>query len=394
VALCAIIPLSAGPVLAADTVTVTCGQTLSANTKLANDLTDCPGAGLVIGADDITVDLNGHTIDGVFLFGSMVAGIDNTAGHAGVRIKDGTVQQFDVGVRSTGAGTAIERITIDGSISAGISFEGVTGGSVERCSVSGASEGSGVLLRGTDGVRVKDCAVSGAEDNAIRVQGSQHSRLEGNLLVDSTSGIELVDAHDNAIQHNTLKDNGVAIALFNSHDNEVADNTVSPEPGGSGTIFGNPQGIAINGGRGNRITGNTIRATCCLGGIDVDHSDNTVIDRNTVITEGTPETPSGSVVVRPTSDNTVISRNVTTSEKADGILVLDGATNTLLLQNLANGNGLDGIRVLATSTKITRNTANDNGNLGIEAVAGVVDGGGNKADGNANPAQCVGVVCT
>ena len=34
--------------------------------------------------------------------------------------------------------------------------------------------------------------------------------------------------------------------------------------------------------------------------------------------------------------------------------------------------------------------ANDNGDLGIEAVSGVTDGGGNRARGNGNPAQCVG----
>jgi len=32
--------------------------------RLANDLINCPGEGLVVGADGITVDLAGHTIDG------------------------------------------------------------------------------------------------------------------------------------------------------------------------------------------------------------------------------------------------------------------------------------------------------------------------------------------
>jgi hypothetical protein len=39
------------------------------------------------------------------------------------------------------------------------------------------------------------------------------------------------------------------------------------------------------------------------------------------------------------------------------------------------------------------NTANRNHDLGIEAVPGVIDGGGNKASGNGNPAQCLNVVC-
>ncbi len=44
-------------------------------------------------------------------------------------------------------------------------------------------------------------------------------------------------------------------------------------------------------------------------------------------------------------------------------------------------------------TTIARNKANNNADLGIEAVPGVTDGGGNKASGNGNPAQCVNVQC-
>ena len=54
----------AGPALAHDPEVVTCGQTLTHSVKLARDLTNCPGNGLVIGANRITVDLNGHTVDG------------------------------------------------------------------------------------------------------------------------------------------------------------------------------------------------------------------------------------------------------------------------------------------------------------------------------------------
>ena len=41
-----------------------CGDVITANTKLTSDLVNCPDNGLVIGADNITLDLNGHVIDG------------------------------------------------------------------------------------------------------------------------------------------------------------------------------------------------------------------------------------------------------------------------------------------------------------------------------------------
>jgi hypothetical protein len=55
--------------------------------------------------------------------------------------------------------------------------------------------------------------------------------------------------------------------------------------------------------------------------------------------------------------------------------------------------GDDGIDVRAPGTTVTRNTANANHGLGISAVPGVIDGGGNRAAGNGDPAQCINLAC-
>src|SRR5918992_966124 len=73
---------------------VSCGQVLTQSTLLINDLSECPGDGLVIGSPRIIVDLGGHTIDGV----GLATGILND-GYASVTVKNGTVQEFDYGVR-------------------------------------------------------------------------------------------------------------------------------------------------------------------------------------------------------------------------------------------------------------------------------------------------------
>ena len=69
------------------------------------------------------------------------------------------------------------------------------------------------------------------------------------------------------------------------------------------------------------------------------------------------------------------------------------ATGSRVERNLAADSKFDGIIVENPDTTVTANTANDNGELGIEAVPGVVDGGGNRARGNGDPRQCVGVTC-
>jgi hypothetical protein len=59
----------------------------------------------------------------------------------------------------------------------------------------------------------------------------------------------------------------------------------------------------------------------------------------------------------------------------------------------AVASGDDGIDVDAPGTTVTGNVADHNHDLRIEAVPGVVDGGGNHANGNGNPAQCTDVAC-
>jgi parallel beta-helix repeat protein len=95
------------------------------------------------------------------------------------------------------------------------------------------------------------------------------------------------------------------------------------------------------------------------------------------------------VGIHLSGDGAIVRRN-TASGLSDGFLV---AGVFRLLDNFAYENLDDGIDVDVSGNRLTRNTANDNGDLGIEAVPATIDGRGNRARGNGNPAQCIGVVC-
>ena len=78
---------------------LSCGDTLTSDTTLTANLA-CSGTALVVGADGITIDLNGYTISG----DGTGLGIDNTGGYDNVTIKNGTITGFQVvtrGVSST-----------------------------------------------------------------------------------------------------------------------------------------------------------------------------------------------------------------------------------------------------------------------------------------------------
>jgi parallel beta-helix repeat protein len=178
-------------------------------------------------------------------------------------------------------------------------------------------------------------------------------------------------------------------------------------------VAGNPfQGIGLTGSNnvisGNRIVGgggNGIRVGA-IGGttpvstgsrvesnqlsegrISLNNTANTVVRGNQVA--GSPLT--GIFVAN--SQNAQVQGNQV-ANSADGIGV-QTSTGTVVSDNAAVANTDDGFDIGSPGTVLARNTAYQNRDFGITAAPGVVDGGGNKASANGNPAQCSpNIVCT
>ena len=91
--------VAATPALAKKAVPLSCGETITADTTLDSDLTKCAGPGIRIGADDITLDLNGNTIAGK----GKGVGVNNTAGYDGVTIEGGSIRNFMESIALVGA---------------------------------------------------------------------------------------------------------------------------------------------------------------------------------------------------------------------------------------------------------------------------------------------------
>ena len=81
---------------------LTCGQTITVSRTLTDDLGPCPSYGLILGADNITLDLNGFTISGT------PQPFDNAGvwvfQRTGTTVRNGTVTAFDAGVVIEGGG--------------------------------------------------------------------------------------------------------------------------------------------------------------------------------------------------------------------------------------------------------------------------------------------------
>ena len=322
--------------------TLTCGDAVTTSVILTQDLTDCVGDGLVVGADGITVDLGGHTLDGTFADDSV--GVRND-GFDGVNITNGTVQQFERGVYLTNGANSgrIRQLTVHFNGSDGIAVTRSTGDQV----INNASldNFTGIVISESTAVLVGKNTVEFNKESGINLVGTRNSRILRNQvhLNDQLGeaffgGITLSDSSWNRVDSNESSvGSGYGIALFGSDGNTIVKNLM----GKLGSDGNNLNGIALYSGS----------------------------DRNT------------------------LRENTAANNGLDGILIAVSATNNLIKGNVASANLDDGVEADDSSTTITANTANVNGDLGIEAVPGVIDKGRNTASGNTNPAQCVNVVC-
>jgi parallel beta-helix repeat protein len=352
---------------------VSCGETITADTTLDGDLLDCPNNGIVIGADDITLDLNGHTIDGDGTEFADCAkdefcdvGVLNR-GHDGVTVRHGSVREFLVGV--WGLRVSHNRLLSISSSSnqcCGLGFFRGTRSLVRNSSGSGSEDANGMFLIASHHVRVLDNSFRNNGDEGIFVLDSTHNLIKGNLFSrNKFVGIVLERSDRNQVRRNrSVRDGEVGIYVAPGNRNVIARNRVSHVR----RSRGHGRAIEVDGGDHNVIARNSVRDT----------------EENAIIVGCGP---------CPAVAGTVVRRNHIRGAGEDGVHLGGKARHTLLKRNHAFGAKDDGLDANHPTTKLTRNEARRNGDLGIEAARGVIDGGGNRASGNGDAGQCVHVTC-
>jgi hypothetical protein len=185
--------------------TVGCGSVLTQSTTLTSDIGPCPGEGVIIAADNITLNLNRHTIAG----NPHVRVSPDKAGIVlrqvrGVTVQNGSVAGFDAGVLIMGGGGNTVR-----GIAArdNVNYRIVTGRDSQPEDI------------------VPDQGPHCELGDGITAFNSDNNRIEGNILFGNGpfSAISMVfDSDGNRVRNNDV------------HDNDILNET----PGGAGTVCG------------------------------------------------------------------------------------------------------------------------------------------------------------
>jgi Right handed beta helix region len=164
-----------------------CGDLIQKDTTLQEDLVNCPNNGIRIGADNVTLDLNGHLIDGDGTsqpeFGRDIGVLNNN--HDRVTVMHGSVRQFDGGVN---LGEVRHNRLLD--ISAFRNrFVGIALFGTSRSVVRNSGNGS----------------TNPGDEMGIGLLGSHHVRVLHNSLRDYGTGIWVTGGSRNLVRRNHIR---------------------------------------------------------------------------------------------------------------------------------------------------------------------------------------------
>ena len=328
------------PALPAGAASLHCGDTITSDLVLSKNLT-CSGTALVVSVaagSTVSIDLNGHRLKG----DGTGTGIETVRpnGNAGtLSVSGGTITGFATALVGAGQGslatlnvTGMRLVSNGGWLPIDLGPQtNVQDSSFIDSGLGGSSENRQWLI-----VR-----------NSKFVRSGIHSSYQSFTFVyDSTfvgGGIYAGIESNLVVLRNSFQACDVGVSLntgFSAGTTTVEDNTFSK-----------------------------CRIGAVLGGLDGPVS----VQRNSFVNS----TETGMMFTSAPGLNGDIAGNTFLHNGGDGL----------------SGSGLTSSTGPLPIIRITGNQANRNGGYGLD-LTGVTDGGGNTARGNANPAQCTGVVCT
>jgi parallel beta-helix repeat protein len=196
------------------TTSLSCGQVIKQSVKLTANL-DCKTDGIIVGADGITIDLNGFTITGPGEKSSKVAIM--FADNDGVTVQGpGTIQKFQAGALfSGGEDNKISRVTFTENEIA-------------------------VFQTGSKNVVIEDNLMFG-NSIGVAAHSSSGSKLTTNLFKSNDlAGVTLVNSASNELSMNTIQGSVNGIFL----DGQSTKNNVN-----SNNVLQN-RGVDLNNGNG------------------------------------------------------------------------------------------------------------------------------------------------
>jgi parallel beta-helix repeat protein len=202
-----------------------------------------------------------------------------------------------------------------------------------RPTVQAADASKDVFLLTSPGVRIDGLTIAGGA-SGVQIQGTSKCVVTNIVARDNVRGVYLSHSTENEISKNNLADNSYGVYGDGASSNTISSNVATGEKGTGATLG---DGIFLNYGDSNKITGNNLSANHVFG-ISMYTSTRNVISDNTMI-----DNDRIGIRIGPGSNNNTITRNTIARNgiyqlsaqdfPASGILIVSATGNHIYLNN-------------------------------------------------------------
>jgi parallel beta-helix repeat protein len=189
-----------------------CGEIVNEDVTLTSDLECGPGDGLIVGANDVTINLNGYSITSSDEAGSEDPSM-NYDGSSGILVPNAQ----NVAISGLGEVSGFDR---------GITFMGSSGGQVADIQL--ANNDIGVLMSGSEGTEVSRNTITNNGIALISDSSNKGVIAFNQVVANLEQGILVLGSDTNVVAANNMfgnGENGIYLDIM-SNDNTIDFNTV------------------------------------------------------------------------------------------------------------------------------------------------------------------------
>jgi parallel beta-helix repeat (two copies)/parallel beta-helix repeat (two copies) len=206
-----------------------------------------------------------------------------------------------------------------------------------RPTVQAADASKDVFLLTSPGVRIEGLTITGGT-SGVHIQGTSKCIVTNVVARDNVRGVYLSQSTENEISKNNLAGNSYGVYGDSASSNTIASNVATGEKASS-TALGD--GIFLNYGDSNKITGNNLSANHVFG-ISVYTSTQNIISNNTMSDNDNvgvrlgPGSNNNTLTFNTIANNGQISQQASQNFPTGGILIVSATDNRIYLNNFIN----------------------------------------------------------
>jgi parallel beta-helix repeat protein len=183
------------------TAAAVCGGTITSSATLTTDLV-CPGSGITIAEDYVTLDLGGHTISGSGSFGVRILS------SYGARVKNGTIKLFDYGVRVDDSEYSVVQGLKTRSSSTGGVFVSQSSNTAVKHVTAVQGGWVGFIVNDSDRTLITNNEAKGNVNGVWLQTGTTTTRIIANSFHDNSGfGIDIEYGSQTVVKRNEVLDN-------------------------------------------------------------------------------------------------------------------------------------------------------------------------------------------